>query len=669
MSIQPKPANPYHLPHEEENGRLFFGRQFILQPIQQAIQMANSPHLFLICGQKKLGKTALLTHLHTQQKDSKTKSVRFDCQTIKATSTSNFLFNLTLTILNKLNLQDQAPFSTLQQSHFVADPFTTFKINLSKIKTAITTENLLLLGDNFDTVWKKLGRTKQPSAILENLSKALKQQGNTWLVLTTLPNPTLNTTTVDEIVQFDLTPFSREETAQFVQQPMRITIVQPVVSYIHTLTGGEPALLNQLCHALFTFYQEKNVTHLTQADVSHVWHSTHLDDSAPEAAQRLENDPAFNQAIHLVAKRQPMSRSQLAWLGTGAVLIVLFVLIRAGAASANRNESPTVMVADTTAVSTQPRMTPENTPENTAVPSPTVTTLASPTATRTTRPTATPTTVPTATETPFFFPELFMRDADNMPMRLIPSGTFLMGSADDDFLANFDETPQREVTMDQFYIDQYEVSVEQYAAFLNRIGTYINACDFHDCVLPRSLAGYTAYLTEQDLGDGTVQYTPLTGFSTYPVNHVSWYGATMYCQAMGARLPTEAEWEYAARGEDGRIYPWGNEPPNETLATFNSDSFDNMKPVDALPDGISPFGIYNMAGSLWEWTADYYDEQYYQEAPSENPPGPETGLARVIKGGAWPFNNQAERLRAANRNQLDPAFISSTVGFRCAKDT
>ncbi|MCA9920921.1 MAG: SUMF1/EgtB/PvdO family nonheme iron enzyme, partial [Anaerolineales bacterium] len=179
---------------------------------------------------------------------------------------------------------------------------------------------------------------------------------------------------------------------------------------------------------------------------------------------------------------------------------------------------------------------------------------------------------------------------------------------------------------------------------------------------------YTNYLIEQDLGDGTVQYIPTTGFSNYPANHISWYGAQTYCQSVGARLPTEAEWEYAARGVDGRIYPWGNSAPDETKAVFQSDSFDNMKPVDALPDGVSPFGLYNMAGSLWEWTADWYNEFYYSEAPNDNPQGPETGFARVVRGGAWPYNNQAERIRTTNRLSLAPDFISSTVGFRCARN-
>jgi formylglycine-generating enzyme required for sulfatase activity len=252
-------------------------------------------------------------------------------------------------------------------------------------------------------------------------------------------------------------------------------------------------------------------------------------------------------------------------------------------------------------------------------------------------------------------------------MQFVPGGSFMMGSEVEDVLAGDDEMPKHLVLLDAFYIDKYEVSVEQYAAFLNRQGGYEEACDGVDCVLPRERAGYTSYLVEEEVGDGAVRYAPLTGFADYPVNHVSWHGASAYCEWVGARLPTEAEWEYAARGSDDRIYPWGNEPPDPTRAVYQSEDFENMKPVDALPAGASPFDVYGLAGSLWEWTADWYAEDYYEESTSANPTGPESGFTRALRGGSWPFNNEADRIRAANRWSLDPSFISATVGFRCAR--
>lgn len=247
-----------------------------------------------------------------------------------------------------------------------------------------------------------------------------------------------------------------------------------------------------------------------------------------------------------------------------------------------------------------------------------------------------------------------------------------MGSGDNDFPAAPDERPQHEVTLAAFYIDQYEVNVEQFAALLNRLRRYAGSCDGFDCAHPRDVAGYTSYLLQDDLGDGVVQFYALTGYANYPINHVSWYGASFYCQSVGGRLPTEAEWEYAARGTDGRIYPWGNEPPNKERAVYQSDSFEELLPVNALPRGASAFGVYGMAGSMWEWVADWYDENYYAQNAAEgivaNPAGPEIGLTKSIRGGAWPNNNQKDRIRAANRSSLDPTFFSSTVGFRCAYD-
>jgi formylglycine-generating enzyme required for sulfatase activity len=252
-------------------------------------------------------------------------------------------------------------------------------------------------------------------------------------------------------------------------------------------------------------------------------------------------------------------------------------------------------------------------------------------------------------------------------MLVIPGGSFVMGAPDTDPSAGFDETPEHEVTVDTFYMDKFEVTVAQYAAFLTTLGTYEEACQETDCAWPRSLIGYTSYLLE--IGEGDAQtYEAMAGFENYPINHVSWYGADSYCQAMGARLPTEAEWEYAARGSDGRIYPWGNEPPDQTRAVYFSTSYTDLKPVDALPDGASPFGIYGLAGSMWEWVSDWYGPNYYGESPAENPQGPEDGEGKVVRGGAWPNNNQEDRIRSANRNWREIIFFSPDLGFRCAYD-
>ena len=253
-------------------------------------------------------------------------------------------------------------------------------------------------------------------------------------------------------------------------------------------------------------------------------------------------------------------------------------------------------------------------------------------------------------------------------MLLIPAGTFTMGGRENDYAASPDERPLHDVQLDSFYMDKYEVNLEQYAAFINQQEDNGGLCDTPaNCVLARQDSLFS-FLDKQDVGDGTIQYFPLGGYGNYPANNISWDGAVAYCDYVNGRLPTEAEWEYAARGEDGRLYPWGDDFPNETYAVFNSESFDNLVPVDALPDGASAFGIYGMAGSMWEWTADWYDERYYLESPLLNPQGSERGLTKVTRGGAWPFNNQADRIRSSNRNALAPEQLHSIVGFRCVQD-
>jgi formylglycine-generating enzyme required for sulfatase activity len=252
-------------------------------------------------------------------------------------------------------------------------------------------------------------------------------------------------------------------------------------------------------------------------------------------------------------------------------------------------------------------------------------------------------------------------------MLVIPGGTFTMGALESDPSAGFDEVPEHEVIVDTFYLDKFEITVAQYAAFLNTLGTFEGACQEIDCAWPRGLIGYTSYLIQVD-EDDVRTYEAMEEFENYPINHVSWYGADTYCRAVGARLPTEAEWEYAARGSDGRVYPWGYEPPDETRAVYFSTSYTDLKPVDALPDGASPFGIYGMAGSMWEWVSDWYDPNYYTNSPVDNPSGPEDGEVKVVRGGAWPNNNQEDRIRSANRNWREIAFFSPDLGFRCAYD-
>ncbi|WP_420630477.1 protein kinase domain-containing protein [Candidatus Leptofilum sp.] len=329
---------------------------------------------------------------------------------------------------------------------------------------------------------------------------------------------------------------------------------------------------------------------------------------------------------------------------------------------------PTATVTNTPSPADTPTLEPIET--ETAVPiEPTATfstrtPLPSPTPTGT----ETPTPQPTATATPTSLPTptplvILTREADGMPQVLIPATTFLMGARGEDELAEADERSRHEVTLDAFAIDLYEVSVAQYAAFLNTLGDYVAACNNFTCLSTR-FETTRSYLT-----DNAVEYVSLDGFGDYPINNVSWHGANAYCQWVGGRLPTEAEWELAATGGDGRIYPWGDDLENDdgVITAVFAGTFNNLQPVNSLPEGVSPYGLHHMAGNVWEWVADGYDPIYYDRSPSENPTGADVGITGeyVLRGGG--YDSSAEEIRTTNRaSERAPEFRQiPSVGFRC----
>lgn len=243
-----------------------------------------------------------------------------------------------------------------------------------------------------------------------------------------------------------------------------------------------------------------------------------------------------------------------------------------------------------------------------------------------------------------------------------------------------EEQPEHIVSVDDFYLDAYEVSVQQYTDFLNSVGEYRGACDGEDCTKTLAETGYSFIVN--NLGT----YGPRPGNENFPVNWVSWYGANAYCQWIGEqeglpiRLPTEAEWEYAARGLDGRLYPWGNEEPvqnQNAMFGFALTGFSRaLAPVNALPDGISPFGVYNMAGNMLEWVQDDFDADYYRSGSSSDANLLANSSEKILRGGSW--SDTAEDIRATKRFKLNPMLpqnlniasnlVYAGTGFRCAQD-
>jgi eukaryotic-like serine/threonine-protein kinase len=231
--------------------------------------------------------------------------------------------------------------------------------------------------------------------------------------------------------------------------------------------------------------------------------------------------------------------------------------------------------------------------------------------------------------------DTWTRPQDGMVMVYVPAGSFLMGSAAGDPDAYSDEFPQHEVSLNAFWLDQTEVTNEQY-----------ESC-----------------MADGECRDSAYANDARWNGSIRPVVGVSWNDAADYCAWAGGRLPTEAQWEYAARGPESLKYPWGNSAPSDTLLNYNNN-IGRTTDVGSYPDGESWIGALDMAGNVWEWVADWYDSDYYIDSPEENPAGPSSGQYKVLRGGSWYLN--ARYVRGANRYSLTATSRSTFIGFRCS---
>lgn len=232
---------------------------------------------------------------------------------------------------------------------------------------------------------------------------------------------------------------------------------------------------------------------------------------------------------------------------------------------------------------------------------------------------------------------------DRAPMVLIPEGEFIMGSNG----GSENERPEHKVWLPTYAIDQFEVTIERYARFLQETGR-------------RPPLAWN---------EGVVNTA-----GDRPVVGVSWEDADTYCTWAGKRMPTEAEWEKAARGTDGRQYPWGAMPPVAEIANYSRGVWISeavtLAPVTSghglKQAGQSPYGLHHMAGNAAEWVADWYDPDYYSKSPLANPKGPLKGTRKVIRGGSW--LDPPQGIRTTARIAAPPDFRDRTVSFRCARD-
>lgn len=230
-----------------------------------------------------------------------------------------------------------------------------------------------------------------------------------------------------------------------------------------------------------------------------------------------------------------------------------------------------------------------------------------------------------------------LAEANMQRMARVPAGPFTMGGREEDSPRG--ERPARIVYMPTYYMAKYPVTNQDYSEFVR--------CTGHRAPIHWQRGTFPA------------------GTSRHPVVNVTWQEARAYAAWSGARLPTEAEWEKAARGTDDRNYPWGNRFTEGERCNGNND-VGTTTPVNEYPDGRSPYGVWDMCGNVYEWCSDYYDEDYYKTAPSSDPRGPEGGQERVVRGGC--FFDTRTALRVTHRHGVSEVTVKDNTGFRLAMD-
>ncbi len=251
-------------------------------------------------------------------------------------------------------------------------------------------------------------------------------------------------------------------------------------------------------------------------------------------------------------------------------------------------------------------------------------------------------------------------EKDGMNMVYVPSGNFLMGSSAG--AGGVDEYPEHTVYLSGYWIDQTEVTNAMFSEFVRETG-YLTEAD-QNGTSNLFLSGSWVNISGADWQHPKGPDSSLTGVEDHPVVHVSWNDAAAYCQWAGRSLPTEAQWEKAARGTDGLTYPWGNEPPSSDLANYTQNVWDTTV-VGSYNSGASPYGALDMAGNVWEWVSDNYGQDYYSSQDSwSDPQGPTSGDYCVLRGASWV--NYGNGLRTSNRSWASPSHTSISVGFRCS---
>ena len=353
-------------------------------------------------------------------------------------------------------------------------------------------------------------------------------------------------------------------------------------------------------------------------------------------------------------------------------LMITITLFLTGCTATTAEPSPSLPVL--------PAASSTSLPTNTPIPTETVQPTKTQTPTETPKPTIPQSPTDTPAPTQVLSPTQSLVEVTGFTLHRVMDGMVMVYVAEGEFSMGNDsgptnERPLHKVSLDGFWIDQTEVTNAMFARFMEATGFETNA-ENRGSAWAFDGKGWSE-IPGADWQHPQGPATYLTGLENHPVVNVSWYDAKAYCEWAGARLPSEAEWEKAARGTDGRTYPWGAQQPNGDLLNFGdvnlypasvdpslNDGYKFTAPVGSYPAGISPYGALDMGGNVWEWVNDWYQETYYIKAPALNPQGPNSGEGRVFRGGSW--NHDSLDIRASIRMWTVPLDAIDNVGFRCA---
>lgn len=684
-------------PLQDDENIPFYGRDDVYKWVQRTLlpsSTSTEPPAkkvpLLLYGETYMGKTAVLGQMLQGKMGQQFVCLRLEARQL-ARRQEPWMWVLDRHLVTQFKAEG-VTLPSLSKNSFMADPAANLRTKVLDLgfQTLPQHQHLLILIDDVDFLLKQ---SNEGRAFLFALSKLVEQYPrlHTLWTSTTFPDQLADQLNGVPFVAHRLMPLNPAvEARDFVRYMMPVYLFQEVADHIVRLTAGNPYYLRQFCRLLYEHGRLHHIRQISLTDVMAVARSPEYNALQPPLDPRTVPNTLIQASATKSTVRLPElpvnGRSQPAsppaptpapdrwsrWLVPFLVmgLLAAVAIWQLPPLWAGATATPTaVAVVQPTPTDPPPTATATAEPSPTPVPpTPTSPPADTPTplvviitATPEAQPTSTPTAEPTAEPETAANPDLLTRPLDGMPMRLIPAGTYLRGSEEDVPDSDFDERPVRSVSISAFYLDQYLVSVTQYAGFLNDLGTHTAACNSLDC------ARTTTETSDTFLVYNGTTYLARRGFEDYPINNVSWFGARDYCSWVGGRLPSEAEWEYAARGSDGRLYPWGNDLPNPARAVYGAE-FANLLPVTALPDGASPFGVYQLAGSLWEWTNDWYAEDYYDWGATEDPPGAPQGEGRVVRGGSWTIDSTAERIRSANRNWFRPTALRADLGFRCAFD-